>query len=136
LPAGGFCSILIRRPALLSFSATGAACNHIPSDAGRRLQFHSPKRHELIARHFFPIELIHAMTRSERKKPPVIQVGEAELFWLDMTTPPEFIPTLAVAHRAIQLSSQTKAGAYDWVSAAIAEPQGCELITADAEMVK
>jgi predicted nucleic acid-binding protein len=74
------------------------------------------KLHELIAPDFFPIELAHALTRSERKNPPVIQLGEAELFWLDMmTTPPEFIPSLAVAHRAIQLSSQTKAGAYDCV---------------------
>jgi predicted nucleic acid-binding protein len=108
------------------------------SDKANRLRDEfRDKRHELIAPDFFPIELAHALTRSERKNPPTIQLGEAELFWLDMmTTPPDFVPSLAVAQRAIYISSQTKAGVYDCVYAAIAEREGCEVITADAEMVK
>lgn len=34
--------------------------------------------HDLIAPDFFSVELAHALTKAERRKPPVIAVGDAE----------------------------------------------------------
>jgi predicted nucleic acid-binding protein len=95
------------------------------------------KLHELIAPDFFPIELAHALTRAERNPRAPVQVGEAELFWLDaMTTPPVFVSSLAVAQRAIQMASKARIGVYDCVYVAIAENEGCEFITADEKLQK
>ncbi len=93
--------------------------------------------HELLAPDFFPVELAHALTRAERRNPPVLLVGQAELFWLDvMTTPPALLSSRSVTQRAIQIASQVRIGVYDCAYVALAEREGCELITADDKLVR
>jgi predicted nucleic acid-binding protein len=76
--------------------------------------------HELLAPDFFPLELAHALTRAERQGR--IIVGEAKVFWTDaMTTVPVLHPSLALATRAIDISSQLRIGAYDCLYVAFAE---------------
>jgi hypothetical protein len=49
--------------------------------------------HEFLAPDFFPQELTHALTRTERQGR--IGVGQAAIFWADaMTTPPMLVPSL------------------------------------------
>lgn len=92
---------------------------------------------ELLAPEFFSIELAHALTRAERRSPPVIAIGEAELFWLDvMTTPPIFLSSQAVAQRSIQIASQARVGVYDCAYVALAERENCQFVTADDKLVK
>ena len=91
--------------------------------------------HELIAPDFFPIELAHALTRAERQgrvTPP-----DAGVFWQDvMTTAPLLITSLPLLPRAIDLSSQFRIGVYDCLYVALAEREGCELVTSDDRLVK
>jgi predicted nucleic acid-binding protein len=90
--------------------------------------------HELFAPDFFPLELAHALTRAERQGR--IAVGEAKVFWSDaMTTVPVLYPSLPVATRAIDISSQLRIGVYDSLYVALAEQEKCELVTADDKLV-
>ncbi len=60
------------------------------SDKARRLRDEFRNGiHQLIAPDFFAVELAHALTRAERRNPPVLAAGQAELFWLNvLATPP------------------------------------------------
>ena len=88
---------------------------------------------ELIGPDFFPMELAHALTRAERKQ--IISVGEASLYWGDaMTTAPAFLPSLPLAARAIDISSQLRIGVYDCLYVALAEQEKCEFVTADDKL--
>jgi len=90
--------------------------------------------HELVAPDFLPLELAHALTRAERQGR--IAVGQAALFWADaMTTPPILLPSLPLAMRAIDLSSQARVGVYDCLYIALAEREKCDFITADDKLV-
>jgi predicted nucleic acid-binding protein len=93
--------------------------------------------HELIAPEFFATELAHALAKAERRKPPIITVGQAELLWLDaMTTPPVLLLSLPITQRAIQIASQARVGVYDCVYVSLAEREKCELLTADDKLIK
>src|SRR5262245_26179273 len=91
--------------------------------------------HEFLAPDFFPMELGHALTRAERQNR--ILPGQANLFWTDaMTTPPVFHPSLPLAIRAIDLSSNLRIGVYDCLYVLLAEQEKCEMVTADEKLVK
>jgi predicted nucleic acid-binding protein len=76
----------------------------------------------------------HSLTRAERQGR--ITLGEAIRLWSDvMTTPPRLIPSLPFTHRAILFSSQTRASVFDCLYVALAEREGCELISADDRLV-
>ena len=49
---------------------------------------------------------------------------------------PLLIPALPLTQRAIEISSQMRVGAYDCLYVALAEREGCELVTADDKLVK
>jgi predicted nucleic acid-binding protein len=91
--------------------------------------------HELVAPDFFPLELAHALTRAERQGR--IIVAQASLFWSDaMTTTPVLHQSLALATRAIDISSQLRIGVYDCLYVSLAECENCEFVTADDRLVK
>lgn len=91
--------------------------------------------HELIAPDFFPVELAHALTRAERQGR--LAPGDAAILWLDaLTTPPVLVPSLALTGRAIAISSRHRVAVYDCVYVALAERDGCEVVTADDRLVK
>jgi predicted nucleic acid-binding protein len=90
--------------------------------------------HELIAPDTFVVEIAHALTRAERKN--IIQIGEAQKLLTEiMTDRPLLHPHLPLIPRAVQLSSQLRIGVYDCLYAALAEREGCDLLTADDKLV-
>ena len=75
-------------------------------------------------------EVAGALTKAERQKD--IVVGQAApLFAKVMNSPPVLIAHVPLTARAIDISSQTRSGYYDCLYVALAEREGCQLITAD-----
>jgi predicted nucleic acid-binding protein len=90
--------------------------------------------HELLAPDIFTVEVSHALTRAERQGR--IAVGEARKLFLDiLTTPPRFCPFQPLLLRAIDISSKMRVGVYDCLYVALAEQEGCELVTADDKLI-
>jgi len=86
--------------------------------------------HELISPSTFAIECAHALTRAERRG--ILLTGEAASRLARIFAyPPDLEPFLPLLPRAVELSSQTRTGAYDCLYVALAEQEQCEMITAD-----
>jgi predicted nucleic acid-binding protein len=91
--------------------------------------------HELLAPDVFPVELAHALTRTERQGR--LTVGESVRLLTDVLKAlPDQFPSLSLLPRACQVSSATRIGIYDCLYVALAEHEGCELVTADDRLVK
>ena len=74
------------------------------------------------------------MTKAERQK--LIPIGDAQLLIQDiLNTPPVFYATDSLFYRAVEISSQTRAGFYDRLYVALAEQENCELVTADDKLI-
>lgn len=90
--------------------------------------------HELLAPDVLPGEVAHALTRAERQAR--ITPGEALRLWSNvMTDSPQLIPSLPLMQWAIAISSATRIGVFDCLYVALAEREGCELVTADARLL-
>jgi predicted nucleic acid-binding protein len=90
---------------------------------------------ELIAPDIFLIEIAHALTRAERQKR--ITPAQGALALIDvMNTRPQLFGFTALLPRAYQISSQRNVGVYDCLYVALAEQEGCDLVTSDDRMVK
>ena len=75
-------------------------------------------------------EVAGALTKAERQKD--IAVGQAApLCAKIMNSPPVLIAHAPLIARAIDISSRTRSGYYDCLYVALAEREGCQLITAD-----
>ena len=75
-----------------------------------------------------------ALTKAERQKD--IAVGQAApLYAKVMNSPPVLIAHAPLIARAIAISSRTRSGYYDCLYVALAEREGCQLITADQKSV-
>jgi predicted nucleic acid-binding protein len=91
--------------------------------------------HDLVAPDIFPIEVAHSLTRAERQGR--ITPAEGIIRFKDMfTIPPDLHPYLPLLPRAYQLSSQVRIGVYDCLYVALAEREGCELLTADDRLAR
>jgi predicted nucleic acid-binding protein len=91
--------------------------------------------HELISPDIFPIETAHSLTRAERQRR--IAVSQAAVLWIDiMRAAPMLHPHAPLIPRAIAISSQMRIGVYDCVYVALAEQEGCELVTADDLLIR
>ena len=89
---------------------------------------------ELIAPDVFIAEVAHALTKSERRG--VIRFGVAERRMLSVIDClPVRFPSLPLVRRAIQIASKARIAAYDCLYVALAEREGCELITADRKVI-
>ena len=91
--------------------------------------------HELIAPDVFMVEAAHAITRAERQG----RITPAEVGPLIddlIATPPTFHPHAPLLSRAIDISVWARHGVYDCLYVALAEREGCELLTADDRLVK
>jgi hypothetical protein len=61
---------------------------------------------------------------------------DARALWDDiMLDAPAFTPILSLVDRAFDISIQTRHNFYDCVYVALAEREGCELLTADAKLI-
>src|SRR2546421_6347536 len=91
--------------------------------------------HELIAPAHFPVEIASALTKAERQK--LIPAGDARPLIPDvLATPPALHAIDPLFYRAVDISSQTRSGFYDCLYVALAEREGCELVTADDKLIK
>jgi predicted nucleic acid-binding protein len=52
-----------------------------------------------------------------------------------MAYSPPLFPSLPLAHRALAISRQARIGFYDCLYVALAEREGCELVTADVRLL-
>jgi predicted nucleic acid-binding protein len=101
----------------------------------RLMKEYSLSIHEFLAPSVFSHELAHALTRAERQGR--IVHGEAYLLWLGfMLQPPVLVDDQPLIQRAIEIASFHRIGVYDCVYVALAEQEGCELITADDKLVR
>ncbi len=90
--------------------------------------------HELIAPSHFPGEIASALTKAERQK--LIGVGSAHRVVRNLlSTPPVLYATDSLFYRAIDISSQTRSAYYDCVYVALAEREGCQMVTADDKLL-
>jgi predicted nucleic acid-binding protein len=87
--------------------------------------------HELIAPDVFPFKAAHALARAERRR----LIADAAQFWGEiMADRPQLVPSLPLAHRALSISRRARIGFYDCLYVALAEREGCDLVTADTRM--
>src|SRR4051794_1500531 len=90
--------------------------------------------HDLIAPDVFTVEVAHALTRAERQRRILLQDG-----WHFMQEIMLDGPALLAYHpplqRAYEMSSHYRIGVYDCLYVALAEREGCEVVTADARLV-
>ncbi|HSU66598.1 MAG TPA: type II toxin-antitoxin system VapC family toxin [Tepidisphaeraceae bacterium] len=110
----------------------------IEADSPRAMALRQEARrglHRLLAPDIFPLEIANALTRAERKG--ILQPPQAVILLADiLSTPPEFLPSLPLLPRAVELSSQSRCGIYDCLYVAAAEEEACELVTADEKLIR
>ncbi len=91
--------------------------------------------HELLAPDVFPVEIAHALARAERRG--VIRRPEGALKLADISANlPALHPYIPLLPRAFALASQAHIGVYDCLYVALAEREGCELLTADDRLAR
>ena len=106
------------------------------SDKARRLRGEFQNQiHELLAPDVFPVEVAHGLAKAERRG--VIPQGDADRLLTNvLSTPPQFHPYLPLLKRALDIASPARIGVYDCLYVALAEREGCELLTADDRLVR
>jgi predicted nucleic acid-binding protein len=89
---------------------------------------------ELLAPDVFPVEIVHSISRAERQGR--ITPAEGAIRMQDMLVMlPNLHGYLPLLPRAYEISSLTRQGVYDCLYVALAEREGCELLTADAKLI-
>lgn len=91
--------------------------------------------HELLAPDVFPIEITHSLTRAERQG-RITPLEGARLLTDLLNRLPQLYPSLPLLPRAYAISSVARIGAYDCLYVALAEREGCELVTTDEKLLK
>lgn len=90
--------------------------------------------HEFLAPDTFTAEVAHALTRAERRN--IISPPQSLTLLADvMLSLPVLHPHLPLLPRAVLISSEERVGAYDCLYVALAEREGCQLLTADNRLV-
>lgn len=90
--------------------------------------------HEIIAPDVFAEEVAHVLTKAERRK--IISVGDAATHLFDiLQNGPALHPFLPLLPRAVEISSATRIAVTDCIFVALAEREGCELVTADQRLI-
>jgi predicted nucleic acid-binding protein len=89
--------------------------------------------HELLAPDVFLVEAAHALTRAQRQGR--VTDREVGLFFDDLLTSlPQFHAYRPLLARAIETSVRARHNVYDCLYVALAEREGCEVLTADDKM--
>ncbi len=90
--------------------------------------------HELIAPDIFLSEIANALATAERQRR--IKPGESALLLQDLVrNSPVLHPAAPLLLRAMEVSIATKRAVYDCVYLALAEAEGCELVTINLHAV-
>ena len=91
--------------------------------------------HELVSPDVFEVEVAHALTRAERQGK--IAVGQAGILWADvMSTPPRLEQSGRLVHELLPSRPACGWAVYDCLYVALAEREGCEVLTADSKLIK
>ncbi len=91
------------------------------------------KIHELLSPDVFAIEIAHALTRAERQGR--LTAPQSGVLLADvLSTAPKLFSCLPLLRRAVEISSRLRIGVYDCLYVALAEREGCALLTADARL--
>jgi predicted nucleic acid-binding protein len=91
--------------------------------------------HQLLAPDIFTPEIANALASAERQAR--IKAGESAIFLHDiLRAAPVIHPTPPLLPRAMALAIATRPAVYDCVYLALAEAEGCELVTADDQFVR
>ena len=90
---------------------------------------------ELLAPDVFPAEVGHSLARAERRG--IIAFPQGSILLADVfSTPPQLFPSYPdVITRAFEIASQRRAGVYDCLYVALAEQEGCDLVSADTRLI-
>jgi len=104
-------------------------------EARRLREEYRKAKHDLHSPDIYPVEIAHALTRAERQGR--ITPVEGKICMIDMLKIlPRLHSYIPLLPRAYEISSQVRIGVYDCIYVALAEQEGCELITADYKLVK
>ncbi len=108
------------------------------ADSGRAIRLRDEYRngiHELLAPDIFASEIANGLASAERQKK--IQTGESAIFLNDiLIAAPLLHPTSPLLFRAMEISIASRQAVYDCIYVALAEAEGCELVTADDMLVR
>jgi len=90
---------------------------------------------DLLAPDLFPIEVGNPLVMAARSGR--IPDSDLPIFYADMMgNLPIIYPSMSLLPRAYEISSQTRASVYDALYVALAEREGCDLVTADEKLMK
>lgn len=91
--------------------------------------------HELLAPDIFPSEIANGLVSAERQNR--IRSGEAAIFLNDvLRAAPVLHDSSPLLIRAMEIALSTKKAVYDCLYLALAEAEGCELVTADGQFAR
>jgi len=105
----------------------------LKAKAVRLLNEYRKGLHELHAPDIYPVETLNALAKAERQK----RIAGGFALWRSLLADcPHLHPHMPLLARAYAISSQTLNAVYDCVYIALAEQEGCQLVTADDKIVK
>jgi predicted nucleic acid-binding protein len=108
------------------------------ADSGKAIRLrdeYSNGIHELLAPDIFPSEIANALASAERQQR--IRPGESAVFLNDiLSAAPALHHSSPLLIRAMEIAISTKQAIYDVLYVALAEAQGCELVTADDKLAR
>jgi len=91
--------------------------------------------HELLAPDIFPSEIANGLASAERQKR--IRTGESAIFLNDiLSAAPALHHSSPLLIRAIEIAITARHAVYDCTYLALAEAEGCELVTADDQFAR
>lgn len=89
---------------------------------------------QLIAPDLLPAEMGHALMRAERKG--IIARGEGKALFDQFINPcPQLFSYGDLYDRAMEIASDNRVGFYDSCYVALAEQEGCDLVTTDEKLI-
>jgi predicted nucleic acid-binding protein len=91
--------------------------------------------HELIAPDIFPSEIANGLASAERQRR--IHPGESAIFLNDiLSAAPVLHHSAPSLVRSMEIAISTKQAVYDCLYLALAEAEGCEMVTADDQLAR
>jgi len=108
------------------------------SDSAKAIQLRDDYNngfHDLIAPDLYPTEICNVLMMAERTGK--IRPGEAAVFLSDFILDlPALCDAVSLLPRALEISQRFRQSVYDCLYVALAEREGCELVTADDKLIK
>jgi len=108
------------------------------ADSGKAIRLrdeYSNGIHELLAPDIFPSEIANGLASAERQNR--IRTGESAIFLNDvLSAAPTLHHSSPLLIRAMEIAIPMKQAVYDCIYVALAETEGCELVTADDRLAR